>query len=79
MRENANLTQSQLSRSAEISQGYYSEIESGQRCPSPRVAGRIAHVLSISDVDMYGVFYAHSHSEGTYATDFYRRPKEDAI
>ncbi|MEL7603924.1 MAG: helix-turn-helix transcriptional regulator [Bacillota bacterium] len=59
MRENASLTQTQLSRAANISQGYYSDIEGGTRCPSPGVAGRIARVLGIGEQDVYGVFYAH--------------------
>jgi transcriptional regulator with XRE-family HTH domain len=58
IRESANLTQTQLSRSAQISQGYYSYIEGGVRCPSPRVALRIARVLGIKDQDIYDVFYA---------------------
>jgi len=58
IRESANLTQTQLSRSAQISQGYYSDIEGGVRCPSPRVALRIARVLGIKDQDIYSVFYA---------------------
>ena len=58
IRESANLTQAQLSRSAQISQGYYSDIEGGVRCPSPRVALRIARVLGIKDQDIYSVFYA---------------------
>ena len=58
LRESANLTQAQLSRAAAISQGYYSDIEGGVRCPSPRVAGRIAQALGIGEQDMYRVFYA---------------------
>jgi transcriptional regulator with XRE-family HTH domain len=58
IRENANLTQTQLSQSAKISQGYYSDIEGGVRCPSPGVALRIARVLGIGEQDIYGVFYA---------------------
>ena len=57
LRESANLTQAQLSRAAAISQGYYSDIEGGVRCPSPRVAGRIAQALGIGEQDMYRVFY----------------------
>jgi transcriptional regulator with XRE-family HTH domain len=60
MRENANLTQTQLSRAADISQGYYSDIEGGARCPSPKVAGRIARVLGIGDQEMYSVFYSQT-------------------
>jgi len=58
IRENANMTQAQLSRAAEISQGYYSDIEGGARCPSPKVAGRIAQVLGIGEQEMYSVFYS---------------------
>lgn len=57
-RESENLTQMQVSRAAQISQGYYSDIECGERCPSPRVAGRIARVLNIGEQDVYSVFYA---------------------
>ena len=60
LREDANLTQMKLSRAAEISQGYYSDIEGGVRCPSPKVAGRIAVVLGIGEQDMYSVFYTES-------------------
>jgi transcriptional regulator with XRE-family HTH domain len=58
LREGNNLTQSELSRRANLSQGYYSDIESGLRCPSPAVAGRIAKVLMIRDEDMFRVFYS---------------------
>ena len=58
MRENTNLTQTQISKCARISQGYYSDIESGSRCPSPDVASRIAKVLNISEQDMFRVFYS---------------------
>jgi DNA-binding XRE family transcriptional regulator len=58
MRESTNFTQTQLSKCADISQGYYSDIESGLRCPSPNVAGRIAKVLNIPEKDMFQVFYS---------------------
>ncbi len=58
LREGANYTQTQISRCAGISQGYYSDIESGVRCPSPEVALRIAKILDISENDMFRVFYA---------------------
>lgn len=58
LREQKDMTQTQLSRSAKISQGYYSDIESGFRSPSPEVAGRIAKVLSIPEQDMFRVFYS---------------------
>ncbi len=58
MREKTRLSQTQLSRCADISQGYYSDIESGLRCPSPNVAGRIAKVLNIPEEDMFHVFYS---------------------
>lgn len=64
LRENANLTQMQVSRAAQISQGYYSDIEGGVRCPSPRVAGRIARVLGIGEQDMYSVFYVQTQGRG---------------
>ena len=60
LREGANLTQMQVSRAADISQGYYSDIEGGVRCPSPRVAGRIARVLGIVERDVYSVFYVQA-------------------
>ncbi len=60
LREGASLTQTQVSRAAAISQGYYSDIEGGTRCPSPRVAARIARVLGIGEQDVYGVFYAQA-------------------
>lgn len=53
------MTQAKLAKSAMISQGYYSDIESGYRRPSPVVAGRIAKVLSISEQDMFRVFYSN--------------------
>lgn len=58
MRESKDLTQSEISKKANISQGYYSDIESGTRCPSPGVAGRIARVLELRDEDMFRVFYS---------------------
>ena len=58
LREGNNLTQAEISRRARISQGYYSDIESGMRCPSPGVAGRIARVLNLRDEDMFRVFYS---------------------
>lgn len=57
-RESRNMTQTQVSRCAGISQGYYSDIESGLRCPSPEVANRIAKVLAIPQSDMFQVFYS---------------------
>ncbi|MDD5018520.1 MAG: helix-turn-helix transcriptional regulator [Eubacteriales bacterium] len=62
MRENTNLTQDEISRCANISQGYYSDIESGIRCPSPDVATRIAKVLDIPEQDMFRVFYSEEHT-----------------
>lgn len=58
LREGCNLTQAEISKRAKISQGYYSDIESGTRCPSPGVAGRIARVLELRDEDMFRVFYS---------------------
>lgn len=58
LRESTNMTQMQVSERANISQGYYSEIESGFRCPSPVVAAKIAKVLDISEKDMFRVFYS---------------------
>jgi putative transcriptional regulator len=58
IRENKYMTQTEVSRYANITQGYYSDIESGQRCPSPGVANRIAKVLEIPEKDMFQVFYA---------------------
>jgi len=58
LREGSNMTQTELSRRAKVSQGYYSGIESGTRCPSPAVASRIAEVLGLSDEDIFRVFYA---------------------
>lgn len=63
LREGANITQMQVSRSVGISQGYYSDIESGVRCPSPDVAMRIAKMLSISENDIFHIFYAEGHEK----------------
>jgi transcriptional regulator with XRE-family HTH domain len=60
LREGANMTQTQISQCADISQGYYSDIESGVRCPSPDVAVRIAKVLNIPESDIFRVFYAEA-------------------
>ncbi len=57
-RESKNMTQTQVSRCANISQGYYSDIESGFRCPSPSVAENIAKVLKIDEQDMFRFFYS---------------------
>ena len=58
LRESRNMTQTQVSQYARIPQGYYSDIESGLRCPSPDVASRIARVLEIPESDMFHVFYS---------------------
>lgn len=58
LRESTNMTQTQISKCACISQGYYSEIESGFRCPSPCVAEKIAGVLKIREQDMFRIFYS---------------------
>ena len=58
LRESTNMTQTEISRCARISQGYYSEIESGFRCTSPCVAEKIAQVLKISQQDMFRIFYS---------------------
>jgi putative transcriptional regulator len=60
LREGANITQMQISQCAGISQGYYSDIECGVRCPSPDVAVRIAKVLNIPENDIFRVFYAET-------------------
>lgn len=57
-RERNNMTQTQVSERANISQGYYSEIESGFRCPSPAVAVSIARVLDINEQDIFKYFYS---------------------
>lgn len=57
LREGANYTQTKISRCVGISQGYYSDIECGVRCPSPEVALRIAKVLDIPQKDIFNVFY----------------------
>ena len=58
-RTRENMTQMQISKDANISQGYYSEIESGFRCPSPVVAARIAKTLGIPDQEVFRVFYSN--------------------
>ncbi|MFA5676275.1 MAG: helix-turn-helix transcriptional regulator [Christensenellales bacterium] len=68
IREGANISQTQISRNAGISQGYYSDIECGLRCPSPDVAVRIARVLDIPEGEIFRVFY-----------DEKQRRKKDAV
>lgn len=68
IREGANISQMQISKSAGISQGYYSDIECGLRCPSPDVAVRIARVLDIPEGEIFRVFY-----------DEKQRRKRDAV
>ena len=58
IRERAHISQTQVSQDAGISQGYYSDIECGVRCPSPEVAVRIARVLKISESEIFRVFYS---------------------
>lgn len=58
LRESENFTQTQIARRIGISQGYYSDIECGLRCPSPEVALRIAKELNIPENDIFCVFYA---------------------
>ncbi len=57
IREARNLTQQAVADAANISQGHYNYIESGKSRPSPRVAERIAQVLSIKKEDIFAVFY----------------------
>lgn len=64
-REKANITQMQISRDAGISQGYYSDIECGVRCPSPAVAARIAQVLGIPEQEIFRIFYTGRPQEGS--------------
>lgn len=40
-------TQKSVAEKAGISQNFYSCIENGQRCPSPKVAQRIGEVLGV--------------------------------
>lgn len=63
LREGANITQTQISQCAGISQGYYSDIEGGVRCPSPEVAVRIAKVLNIPENDIFRIFYAETNKQ----------------
>jgi|GEM_PF-1698230 len=63
LREGANITQTQISQCAGISQGYYSDIEGGVRCPSPEVAVRIAKVLDIPENDIFRIFYAETNKQ----------------
>ncbi len=63
IREGANFTQTQISNWAGISQGYYSDIECGIRCPSPEVAVRIAKVLDIPENEIFRVFYAETNEK----------------
>lgn len=63
IREGINMTQTELSKRAKVSQGYYSDIESGTRCPSPAVASRIAKVLGLPDADIFRVFYSEQKSD----------------
>ena len=73
LRENRNMTQTEVARRAGISQGYYSDIESGLRCPSPDVASRIAGVLCIPESEMFHVFYSGA------AGNVYRRRVRHSI
>lgn len=52
-------TQKIVAEKIGISQNFYSCIENGQRCPSPRVAQRIGEVLGID----WTKFFEHSESE----------------
>lgn len=67
IREGANISQTQISRSAGISQGYYSDIECGLRCPSPDVAVRIARVLDIPEGEIFRVFYTEKQRRKRHA------------
>lgn len=46
-RQQLHLTQAALAEAAQISRAFYTQIELGQRTPSPKVAKRLAQVLSI--------------------------------
>lgn len=67
IREGANISQTQVSQSAGISQGYYSDIECGMRCPSPDVAVRIARVLNIPEAEIFRVFYTEQRRRRRHA------------
>lgn len=58
VREQKGYTQKQVSERANISQGYYSEVESGIRCPSASVAKGISKVLEIKQQNIFEIFYS---------------------
>lgn len=55
-----NMTQADVAEAAHISQGYYSDIESGLRCPSPQVVKSISKALRIPREHMYQLFYENT-------------------
>jgi transcriptional regulator with XRE-family HTH domain len=52
IRENLNTSQLKIAHNIGISQNYYSDIENGNRRPSPEVAQRIAAEMHF---DKYGI------------------------
>lgn len=53
-RKREKLTQTQLASLAGINRASYSNIESGKRAPSVKLAKKIANVLKINWYDIYG-------------------------
>lgn len=56
-------TQKNVAEKAGISQNFYSCIENGQRCPSPKVAQRIGEVLGID----WTMFFTQSKPQNSEA------------
>lgn len=59
IRVSQNISQSKLAKLAGITQAYLSEIESGQKTPSPFVAGKISEELKIPEEKRYRIFYTN--------------------
>ena len=45
------ISQNELARLCGLSSGYFSQLMSGAKCPSPRVRRRLQQVLGVSDFD----------------------------
>jgi len=61
LRMKNSLSQKKIAQMIEISQNYYSNIENGNRRPSPQVAKRIADILGFRD-EWYRLLEATSNS-----------------
>lgn len=65
LRVRKKMSQQKIAKLLEISQQYYSKIETGAATPSPDVGQRIAHIYGLTIEEMWHRFYGTSnHLQG---------------